>query len=189
MDDNANKPLGFDLKELALSQDFPSMAPTTANAAAPSIRKPSPQWWVAFSKNLKHRQVFPLLEMKDDREYFVVAPQLRDALVEEWHPILLVLFQTRQGAFFLCPIRMPDQNGKLDTWNTSGHNILHTYAEQWIRRQSDMQAGGYRVVIPISPYEPPMWPENTDKLFEDALKGRVIDSLDHPTIKKLRGGI
>jgi hypothetical protein len=47
--------------------------------------------------------------------------------------------------------------------------------------------GAYDVITPISVFDPPKWPENPDELLRKGFRDRVIDKVDHPVIKRLRG--
>ena len=51
-----------------------------------------------------------------------------------------------------------------------------------------MKAGAYDVAIATAPLPEPEWPEETfEQLFRLAFRDRVIDSIDHPVIRQLKG--
>ena len=53
-----------------------------------------------------------------------------------------------------------------------------------------MSLGGYEVFEALSNLSDPEWPDdgiNFNRLVEIAFRGRIIDSIDHPIVKKLRG--
>jgi hypothetical protein len=53
-----------------------------------------------------------------------------------------------------------------------------------------MALGAYEVYEAVGAIPDPEWPEVTmDEIVRIAVRGRVIDTLDHPVLKKLRGEI
>lgn len=111
-------------------------------------------------------------------------------LVGEWVPKLVVTAQTRQGTIFLWPIKLPDEEGRLDSWNQSALDIIAEHAGQWIRVTSNRQLGAYEVIQSSVEIPPPTWPgEGFTKLVERAFKGKIIDRPDHPVIQRLRGEV
>jgi hypothetical protein len=58
----------------------------------------------------------------------------------------------------------------------------------WIRLIPNIESGCYDVYLPEGGFQDPVWP---DKPFSDyirlAFRDRVISTIDHPVVKKLRG--
>lgn len=55
--------------------------------------------------------------------------------------------------------------------------------------QADMSLGAYRL-MKAKVDDVPRWPkEPFNELLRVAFKGSVVDSLDHPALKKLRGEV
>ena len=129
-----------------------------------------------------------ILELKEDRDNYLISPSLWEAFPEEFTAKYLFTCQTRQGTNFLWPVKMPGQDGRLDEWNRSALTIVNQYPGRWIRVVPSMEYGGYEVILPTGEYPPPSWPqEGFQSLVKKAFRGKVIDSLDHPVIKRLRG--
>jgi hypothetical protein len=62
--------------------------------------------------------------------------------------------------------------------------------EKWVRVSANMSLGGYEVFEALGNLSDPEWPDdgiNFGRLLEIAFRGRIINSLDHPIVKKLRG--
>jgi hypothetical protein len=175
------------LDSLVLDQNFAAMTATKKEATFVPIRKSGKQNWIAFSDRALDRMQVSILEVSEDRENYIVAPNLREELQGEWVAKVLVLCQTKQKTFFLWPIKLPDAEGKLDTWNQSGLEILGKYPNQWLRLCPNRESSSYEVLTPISEFEAPSWPDDPRKVFETAFKGRILDSVEHPVIKRLRG--
>ena len=177
----------FDPRSLTLSQDFVSLVGVKKEVMRVPIQRPMPQSFFSPHPDPDWRMQVAVIEMKEDRENFLVVPALLDELQGEWVAKMLVACQTRQGAFFFWPIRLPGQDGRIDTWNEAAMQIASTYGGRWIRLIANKEIGAYDVVEPISVFPPPTWPDSPDELMAKAFRERVIDQLDHPVVKRLRG--
>lgn len=178
----------MDIESLVLSQDFSTMAAVKKTILKVPIGKPPPQTWLQINANPDWQKSLPMIELKVEREHFVVAPAMRDELASEWTAKLLVAIITRGGAIMFWPIRLPGEDGKIDTWNESALEIVRSYPDRWIRMKSNREAGAYEVVEPNCPPPPPVWPADPQALFQIALRGRIITSAEHRVVKQLRGG-
>ena len=88
---------------------------------------------------------------------------------------------------FLWPARLPNRL-RQDTWADSTLAAVAHAETQWLRVDANMRAGAYDVSIATAPLPEPEWPEQTfEELFRLAFRGQVIDSLDHPVIRQLKG--
>ncbi len=177
----------FDPRALALSQDFAGMVGVKKEQSRVAIQKPPTQSFFYPHPDPLRRIEVAALVLKEDRETYVVVPSLCDELNGEWVAKVLVPCQTRQGGFYLWPIRRPGTDGRIDTWNESALEIADTYAGQWIRIMPNKELGAYDVIRPITQFPPPEWPESMDDLLKKAFHGRIIDRLDHPVVRQLRG--
>lgn len=177
----------IDLAALALPQDFAAMATVKSAVVSVPIRRPGKQIWFSPHPDPDARVCVAVIEDEQDREAYVVAGSLRDQLDGEWVGKVLVPCITKQGGYLLWPIRLPDQDGKLDDWNTSALAIADRFGGRWLRLRSNRELGHYDAVEPVSVMPAPEWPADIDGIVRLALKGRVIESMDHPLLKKLRG--
>ena len=175
------------LEELALPQNFATLAATVMVQPTVPIRKPDKQVWFSPYPDKAGWISSWTLELKADREYFVVHKSIAKEIGDDIVAKLLVLCQTRQSSFFLWPIKMPDSDYCLDTWNKSAWEIIQGCGNQWIRLKSDRETNVYRAVSPISVWSPPIWPDDPENILKQAFRNRIISSLDHPVVKKLRG--
>ena len=182
----------FDPERLKLSQDFASSIGVQKELITVPVRKPSKEWFVQVNPDPDMRLQTAVIELKEDRETYIVAPALWSALSTEatFSPRLFVTAQNRQGVLFLWPIRLPGADGKIDEWSKSAHEAANLAQGKWVRVASNMSLGAYEVFAAPAELNPPEWP---DKSFRDllsiAFKGKHIDTLDHPVLKKLRGEI
>jgi hypothetical protein len=96
---------------------------------------------------------------------------------------------TRGGDPGLWDIRMPGEDGKIDTYNESALVIVSEHAGKWIRILTNDSQKCYSILdCDVNP-PAPKFPESFEWMFDTAYRGRVIASLDHPKLQALRGGI
>ena len=126
--------------------------------------------------------------LKEEGETYIVGAGLSDELAEEVTPVTLYTTIDRQGSLALCPVRLPRQDGRHDSWTESLRRAVEIAEHSWVRAMPNMSNGGYDVVTATSALSDPEWP---DKPFEDllrvAFRDRIIESIDHPVVRKLRG--
>lgn len=178
---------GAAIRKLALPQNFVATAATQREQTVVLIAKPRKQAWVSVSPHHEHRVNVAVMELKEENEIYVVAPDMCDELIGEWRPKVLVPYQTRQGSVAYWPIQLPDEDGHHNSWHASSLDIADRYANRWIRVIANREIGGYDVIRPVSEFPPPDWDMDMEKLLDRACHGRVIDSVDHRVVKQLRG--
>jgi hypothetical protein len=150
------------------------------------VRKPSKEWF--FKVHPEYSLDTLLLELKEDSETFLVSPALQAALQGENCVGLrtLTLGVNRQGIPFVWALRPPSE-GKRDAWATSALDAANLAKRNWVRLQADMGLGAYRIAIADIDDAARFPEEPFEEILRVAFKGHVVDSLDHPALKKLRG--
>jgi hypothetical protein len=150
------------------------------------VKKPSKEWF--FRIHPTHSLDTLILESKEEGEVLLVSPALQEQLLGEncVGVRTLRLGVTRQGTPFIWPVRRP-MEGRRDSWATTALDAI-SYAERsWVRMQADMNLGGYTIQVARVDDEP-RWPEEDfSEILRLAFKGAVVENLDHPTLKRLRG--
>lgn len=73
----------FDPERLKLSQDFAADLGVKKAMLTVPVDKPKPEWWVRVRPEETYRLQTLILNMKEDREKFLIAPELRHELVTE----------------------------------------------------------------------------------------------------------
>lgn len=178
----------FDVASLRLSQDFISSAGVVKVLTTVPVRKPDRQWFVRVNPDPAFRLETAVLELKEENETYLVAPSLWNELPGEIVPKLLLTTMNRQGTVFLWPIRMPDENGRLDEWNRSALAGAKLAETQWVRISSDRGLGAYGVSVATGDLPDPEWPDKPFKeILRIAFRDRFIDSMNHPVVLRLRG--
>ena len=178
----------FDLSAWRLPQDFESDMSVKKALLTVPVRKPSPQIFFRVHPDPQYRMNAALIELKDDRETYLVTPRLYPALAGEAVAKTLFTAINRQGDVFLWPLRLPDQHGRLDEWSRSAMRAATLGQRRWIRLVSKMSLGAYEVLEAQDDLGEPEWPtESFLELLQVAFQGRIIEAEDHPVIHKLRG--
>lgn len=180
----------FDPARLRLSQDFASSIGVRKAMLTVPVKKPSKEWWVQTHPNLDYCIETAVLELKEDREIYLVAPELRAELATEPTFGLRALFTsiTRQGVLFLWPVRLPNPDGRHDEWSRSAMEAALMARGQWVRVTSNMQLGAYEVRYAEGDLAAPEWPDETmSQILRIAFRDRYVDRDGHPILRRLRG--
>jgi hypothetical protein len=176
-----------DLSAFRLSQDYVATGGVKVLNQVP-VRKPTK---MTFFRTLPTDWFDTrVLELKEDNETYLVVPELWEDLYAELVAVTLILCTTRQGVPFLWPVRLPDDMGRLNPWHASAREAATLATSTWIRISANQQLGGYDVYQAARNDIPPQWPsEPFPQIVDIAFRGKVIDRLDHPVVRRLRGEI
>ena len=184
------------LNSLRLDQDFVAMLGASQPILRVPVRKPSKEAHIRVHSSPDYRFAATLIVLKDEGEHILVAPSLREALADEPTCAGYVLFTviSRPGnQISLWAVRLPTQDGSLDSWNRSALDIATGVATtQWTRVVSQRAGGTYiaQVAAASSAWGDPTWPcLPFNKILELAFKDKVITDLDHPVLRRLRGEV
>lgn len=179
----------FRFEDFRINQDFVERLDSRRKPVDIPLKKPDPQWWVYFHPNLGF-DAYVLDDRENERSY-LVAPALVTEIRREIVPKRLVGYATRGNSVCLWPIRLPDEGGRLDTYNDSALTIVEKYQDKWIRVPTNRQQKRYDVCEPVrGDWPPPKWPDGgIDEIVKLAFQHRTICTLEHPTLRALRGEI
>lgn len=157
------------------------------------IRKPSREGWVRTHDDTdEFWYPAPVIELKENGETYFLTPEMHRALAQIGEKALsvkmLVLTCGRNGVITLWPLRTPDQDGRLDDWSESALSAAAKARTRWVRLVSNRSLGAYEIMVREPDGIEPKWPElSMAQLMKIAFKGKIIDSMDHPVIRDLRG--
>jgi hypothetical protein len=180
----------FDLSRLRLSQDFAGLVGVKKALLTVPVRKPHRQAFVRVHPSEGYRFAAAVVEIDDDRIHYLVDPALAPELPGEVTPKMMFTTVDRQGTVFLWPIRLPGADGRLDDWNRVALEAAQIATTKWIRLVANMSLRTYDVLEATADLPAPEWPDiGFPELMKIAFRGRVIDNLDHPALRKLRGAI
>ena len=180
----------FDLEHIRLSQDFGDMVGAKKLLTTVQVRKPTRQEFIRVRPGEDWRIDTAVLEVKEERETYLVDPSLWPILPGEITPKVLVTAVNRQNVVFLWPLRLPGSDGRVNQWSQSALEASILATEGWICVKANMSAGAYEVYQAGGSLPDPVWPEESfQDLIRIAFKDRFIKDVDHPVIHRLRGEI
>ncbi len=117
-------------------------AETGGEVGGVPVRKPGKAWWVRVHPDPAYSLSTAVVELKEDRETYLVAPAAAMA------------------------------------------------RDSWVRVAANMHLGAYDVYTASGQLADPDWPETPFReLLATAFKDKLIDTLDHPVLRKLRGEV
>ena len=129
-----------------------------------------------------------LMNWKEDRDNYILAPELWEEYPDQLRPVLLKLAVNRQGLPFLIPVAVESPDGKQNSWHISLRDAVSRGETTWIRMSANMGNGSYDLCVAQGNLPDPVWPEqDMQTLVEIAFKHHAITDADHPFLKGLRG--
>ena len=173
-----------------LSQDFESMAAVKPLIATIKTRKPNSQEFFRVRPGIEWRFETCLYEEPGTREFYMVIPALWHLHSDEIKPKTLVLTISRDSLVpFLWPLNLPSADGRTNSWNESAMELAKAATTNWVRRVSDQTASMYIAFTAVGDLPDPEWPEDLtmQEYLKLAFKDRLIDDVNHPCLRKLRG--
>jgi hypothetical protein len=184
-----DKPNPFDPKSLRLdpSQIGEGVVRKLINNIA--VRKPHRQEFVRVNPDPEYRLTpAALIELKEDRETFLVLPNIAAEVPGEYFVATIHTAVSRQGVLFLWPVRLPGSERKQNAWHQSAALAADCATKRWVRVTANMAAGYYETFDATAVVSEPEWPTlPMSELLSIAFRDRVIDSPDHDVIRLLRG--
>ena len=183
-------PAAFNVGDFRLNESFADHAGGQKLLTTIPVRKPSRESWFRTHPDEQCRLPTPVIELKEQGETYLVARPLWPDLMGEATFVakLLVPTLTRQNDLLLWPIRLPGSDGTLDDWNASAMEASDIARKKWVRLCAKRSLGAYEVIVGPDPQQEPIWPPHSlEEIIRIAFKGRIIETLDHPVIRQLRG--
>ena len=107
----------------------------------------------------EYRENFPIIELKDEREEYIVTASLVPELIGEFVIKTLYLAINRQGTLFFWPVRLPSPDGKDMDWWRSGREAAELAMKDWVRVKANMNLGAYDIFKAESVISEPEWPD------------------------------
>ncbi len=182
----------FDPESLRLSQSFSAVVGVKKAILSVPVRKPERSWFVRVHPDEKYRLQTAVIELKEDRETYLVAPALWPELATEatFSPRALFTAANRQGVVFIWPVRLPGPDGRIDEWSRTALEAAEMATTNWVRVSANMSLGAYEVFHATGQLSDPDWPSlSFQELLRIAFKDRYISDLDHPVLRRLRGEV
>jgi hypothetical protein len=83
---------------------------------------------------------------------------------------------------------VPAADERTNDWHVSAATAAQQAMTKWIRMRANMSLRAYEIYLAESKIPDPEWPDlSFQELYRIAFKDRLINTPDHPVIKRLRG--
>jgi hypothetical protein len=181
----------FDPMNLGISTDYAAAINVKPSAKPFELRKPNDQEFVRSSPRKDHHLVVGSIADKQDvGKIYIVASALLEPIRAEFaravRGVELVLAQSLAGASLVWPVPLAEDRG--GKWNSTQRAACEQSKARWTNMASEK--GQYEVTTVNNPREVDWdsFPSFRDVLRQAAAE-RLIDSMDHPLLRKLRGEI
>jgi hypothetical protein len=180
----------MDLAALRLDQNFDAAVGVKKLRTTVPVRKPNRSEFVRVRPGEDFQMRTCIIELKEDREVYLVARGLWDDLAAELQPVVLRLTINRQGVVTLWMLKLPRGDGRTNPWTESALEAAVRAETVWISLRANMSLGAYDIYEAAGDLPEPTWPTETfDELVRIAFRGRYIEDRDHPVLRRLRGEI
>jgi hypothetical protein len=154
------------------------------------VGKPDRQHFVRVHPDPEYRFDSALLELKLDREIYLVMPQVALEIPGEYFRATVFTCINRQGNVSLWPIRLPDPDGRQLEWHRTAREAAEMAMKRWLRVVANRSIGAYDVYEATGNIPEPEWPDiGFKELLKIAFRDRLIDNPHHPVLKRLRGAV
>lgn len=179
----------FDPSRFAVNSTAMSEIGVTKELVACPVRKPNKQEFVRVNPDSAYHLRACILELKDERETYLVVPDVAAMLPGETRTVDLRLAASRQGAIFIWPVPFPRIDGRDSPWSTSARAAAAIAEQKWVRIISNMGQGAYDVYPAPAAVGSPSWPNKSMRDILAIAFGEAFTVRDagHPVIKRLMG--
>jgi hypothetical protein len=181
------------LEAIRVSQNFGDDFGVVEVLLQVSVCKPGKAEWIRTHPDPAYWASLPILELPNSDEFYLVDHKLCAVLHGEpcLSRRLLVPTLTTAGKLFLWPLRLPDADGRTNSWTESAQKAAALARTTWIRLIPLQSESSYKAGTSDYDLGEPKWsiiPPLTE-LLRLAFADRRITSLDHPKLMEIRQGV
>jgi hypothetical protein len=177
-----------DLASLRISQEFAEGLGVKKLLIRVPTRRPDKQAFFRVHPDPAYVLDTMVVELKEDREVFLAMPGIRELIFDEIKPVRLYTVIDRQANVSIWPCKLPGADGKSNPWFDSAIEVAELAKGAWMRLLANQALGCYEALQASGELPDPEWPDKTmGELLKLAFKDRMIDDIDHPVIRRLKG--
>jgi hypothetical protein len=183
-------PSPFDnLAALRLDQSYADTVGVKKLLTTVPVRKPNRQDFVRVHPDPAYRLTpAAIIEVKEDREVYLVTPDMAQALPGEFATVTLFTTINRQGTLHLWPVKLPTPDGRHNEWHRSAAEAAERAQKKWVRVTASMSLGAYEIFEASGDLPDPVWPDiSFEEILKIAFRDRIVDRADHALVQRLRG--
>jgi hypothetical protein len=177
------------LSALRLDQSYADTVGVKKLLTTVPVRKPNRQDFVRVHSDPKYRLTpAAIIEVKEDREVYLVTPDMAQALAGEFATVTLFTTINRQGTLHLWPVKLPNPEGRHNEWHRSAAEGAERAQKKWVRVTASMSVGAYEIFEANGDLPDPVWPNfSFQEILKIAFRERIVDRADHPLVQRLQG--
>jgi len=178
-----------DLSKLRLDQSYADTAGVKKLLTTVPVGKPNGQDWVRVHGDPNYRLTpAAIIEIKEDREVYLVVPDVAHALPGEFRTVTSFTTINRQGVLRLWPVVQPGSDGKHNEWHRSAAEAAERAMDRWVRVTANLSVGAYDIREAMGDLREPDWPTLAfEEILKVAFRDRIVDTTNHPLVKRLHG--
>ena len=182
-------PNPFDPAALRLDQSYADTVGVKKLLTTVPVRKPNRQDFVRVHPDPKYRLTpAAIIEIKEDREVYLVTPDMAQALPGEFATVTLFTTINRQGTLHLWPVTLPNPDGRHNEWHRSAAEGAERAMKKWVRVTASMSLRAYEIFEASGELPDPLWPDfSFQEILKIAFRERLVDRADHPLVQRLQG--
>jgi hypothetical protein len=95
-----------------------------------------------------------IIELKEDRETYLVTPDIARQIPGEFGAASLYTTINRQGVLHFWPVKLPGPDGKHDEWHRSAAEAAERAMQRWVRVTANMSLGAYEISEAVGALRP-----------------------------------
>ena len=177
------------LSALRLDQSYADTVGVKKLLTTVPVRKPNRQEFVRVHPDPAYRLTpAAIIEVKEDREVYLVMPDMAPILPGEFSTVTLLTTINRQGTLHIWPVKLPTPEGRQNEWHRSAAEAAERAMKKWVRVTSSMSLGAYEIFEAGGDLPEPVWPDYAfEEILKIAFRDRVVDRADHPLVQRLLG--
>lgn len=162
---------------------------------AVECRRPSREEFIRIHPDKSFACICLLLKLKRSEVYYLMNPTLAEQLCQDPSYTSLVKCYTLYTAVsrssddvFLWPIRKHASGERPNGYVSSAIEAAERAKTNWLRITSNQSAQRYDAAAAEGQLTEPTWDVRPlEELFDTCFRDRVIDGVNHPILKELRG--
>jgi hypothetical protein len=140
------KPNPFDPANLRLDQSFAANLGVKKHLTTVPVRKPNKQDFVRVHPDPAYiLSPAAIIELKEDRETYLVTPDIANDLPGEFVAATLYTTINRQGVVHVWPVKLPGPDGKHNEWHRSAAEAAEMAMRSWVRVTPNMSLGANEI--------------------------------------------
>jgi len=177
------------LSALRLDQSYADTVGVKKLLTTVPVRKPNRQEFVRVHPDPAYRLTpAAIIEVKEDREVYLVMPDMAPILPGEFSTVTLLTTINRQGTLHIWPVKLPTPEGRQNEWHRSAAEAAERAMKKWVRVTSSMSLGAYEIFEASGDLPEPVWPDYAfEEILKIAFRDRIVDRAEHPLVQRLLG--